>query len=412
MENSKKKILIVGNSIATVALVKKLHNDELDIFVVGMPMGMPEYVHFVDIREEKVTELLEFVLANAIDFTICTSNQAIKADIAGIFNANGQMIFAPDAESAIQFIDEALTKKFLYKLRIPTSKFGIFDKPQLAQDYLKTANFPLIIKSSEALDERDMFACPTPSVASIALNDLFLRSTQKVLIKEFKNGHNFNFYVITDGYKALPLGILTSHKFSDAVCGGFLTKGSASLLPDFKVSAEIQDYIMKNVVTRICGALETAGTPYLGILGIHCIMQDDSILVEKITPFVEDVDAQILFASIQDDLLSIFQACAMGVFADDYDFIRTNDNSAVAISLFARLEGAEINGLELLDEPENLCLSTTIKHGEFRTRKGIIGVLSASAKTLARAKANLQSELSSINYEGMKWRKDILQNNI
>ncbi len=403
MEN-KKNILIVGNSVSAVSLAKKLktYDNTGEIFATGMACGMPEYVKMVDIREEKVEEMLSFVLENSVDLTIVLSKKAIKADIAGIFSANGQMIFAPDSESAKQIIDEALTKKFLDKLRIPTSKFGVFEKPQLAADYLKNANFPLVIKTSEPENERDMFACPTVSVANIAINDLFFKSTSKIVIEEFIPGHNFTFYVVTDGYKALPLGTLTTYKFSDEVNGGYLTKGSAACMPDFKVTEEMTDRLMKDVVARVLTSLENSGNSYLGILGFNCILREDKIFVESIAPYVEDVHAQALYNSLDENLLTVFEACAMGVFADDYEEIKTNNLASVSVTLFSRYEAKDINGIENLEMPEHLNLYS------YKTRKGAVGTLTASAGTLSRAKQKLADEIANLNFEGMKYRKDLI----
>lgn len=403
MEN-KKNILIVGNSVSAVSLAKKLktYDNTGEIFATGMACGMPEYVKMVDIREEKVEEMLSFVLENSVDLTIVLSKKAIKADIAGIFSANGQMIFAPDSESAKQIIDEALTKKFLYKLRIPTSKFGVFEKPQLAADYLKNANFPLVIKTSEPENERDMFACPTVSVANIAINDLFFKSTSKIVIEEFIPGHNFTFYVVTDGYKALPLGTLTTYKFSDEVNGGYLTKGSAACMPDFKVTEEMTDRLMKDVVARVLTSLENSGNSYLGILGFNCILREDKIFVESIAPYVEDVHAQALYNSLDENLLTVFEACAMGVFADDYEEIKTNNLASVSVTLFSRYEAKDIIGIENLEMPEHLNLYS------YKTRKGAVGTLTASAGTLSRAKQKLADEIANLNFEAMKYRKDLI----
>lgn len=396
----KKNILIVGNSISAIALAKKLklYEETGEIFATGITCGMPDYVKMVDIREEKVEEILSFVLENDINLTIVLSKKAIKADIAGFFNANGQMIFAPESESAKQIVDEALTKKFLYKLRIPTSKFGVFEKAQLASDYLKTANFPLVIKTSEPESERDLFACPTVSVASIAINDLFFKSEPKIVIEEFISGHNFTFYVVTDGYKALPLGTVTSYKFSDEVNGGYLTMGSGASMPDFKVTKELESRLMQDVVVRVLNSLEKSGNPYIGLLGFNCILKEDKVFVERIAPFVEDAHAQMLYNSIDENLLALFEACAMGVFADDYEEIRTNDLAFVSVTLFSRYDGKEIHGIEKLDEPENLNLYCN------KTRKGAIGTLTASASTLTRAKEKLAGELENINFEGLKYR--------
>lgn len=404
MEN-KKNILIVGNTISAVALVKKLHKIDNcgEIFVTGFRGGMPDYVKMVDIRDENVSELLEFALENSIDLTIVVSNKAIKADITGFFSANGQMIFAPDFESAKQIIDEAATKKFLYKLKVPTSKFGVFEKAQLAQDYIKTAKFPLVIKSAEPASERDLFACPTISVANIAINDLFFKSENKILIEEYVPGHKFTYYVVTDGYKALPLGIVSTYKFSDEADGGYLTKGSAASMPDFKITKEDESKIMKDIVTRLLNALENAGHPYSGILGFKCVKSDEKVFVESISTFIEDSDAQVLLNSLEENPITLFEACAMGVFADDYEFIRTNELASVSVTLFSRYDGKEIKGIENLDEPDNLNLCVSAK-----TRKGAIGTISASANTLSRAKGKLADEIANLSFEGMKYRKDVI----
>jgi len=393
----KKNILIVGNSLATLAFVKKLKTCENigEIYVTGKN---------VDIRDDKVEELLSFVLENDISLTVVASKNSIKADIASIFNANGQMIFAPDVDSAKNIVDHAFCKKFLYKLRIPTSKFGIFEKAQLALDYLKTANFPLLIKSSEPATERDLYACPTVSVANIAINDLFFKSENKIVIEEYIQGHRFTCYCITDGYKALPLGIVETHKFSDCKEGGYLTKGSAAIMPDNFVTNDIIDKLFSDVIYRILNSLADAGNPYLGILGLNCVLHDDTLYVESLSPFLEDADAQVVLNSIEDNIISIMDACVMGVFADDYDFINTNDLASISLTLFARDEEKEIT---LIDD-ENINLYAVERNGKLYTRKGAIANVTASAMTLSRAKLKLADEIDNISFASMKYRKDLI----
>lgn len=398
----KKNILVVGNTISALSLIKKLRDLAGEIYVTGSDANMPEYVQMVDIREDKPEELLSFALEKAIDITILLSKKAIKADVAGLFSANGQMVFGPDSDSAKQIVDEGLTKKFLYKMRVPTSKFGVFEKQQLAADYLKTANFPLVIKTAEPESERDLFACPTVSVANIAINDLFFKAEPKVVIEEFISGHNFTHYIVTDGYKALPVATVTTHQFSDETNGGYLTKGSGASMPDFKVTKEIEKRLMRDVVFRTLTTLEAGGHPYVGILGFNCVLTEDKVFVQSISPFVEDAHAAVVYNSLDENILTLFEACAMGVFADDYEDIKTNNLASVSVTLFSRYEGKEIKGVERLDEPENLNLYCS------KTRKGAIGTLTASASTLSRAREKLADEIENITFEGMKFRKDLI----
>lgn len=108
----RKKILIVGNSAKEFALVKKFKNYDCDIFVAPGNHAIKEIAECVDIREDNVQELLVFVLENAIDLTIATSETAVKNDISGLFQANSQLIFAPTAQSSTFAISRSVGKNF------------------------------------------------------------------------------------------------------------------------------------------------------------------------------------------------------------------------------------------------------------------------------------------------------------
>ena len=64
-----KKILIIGNSPKEYALARKLAKNN-EVFVAPGSAMMKEFATLVDIREDSVSELLDFVLENGIDITI------------------------------------------------------------------------------------------------------------------------------------------------------------------------------------------------------------------------------------------------------------------------------------------------------------------------------------------------------
>ena len=88
----RKKILIIGNGAKEYALAKKL-SEKHDIYITPASDGLKEFAECVDIREDNVGELLEFVMENGIDLTIPISSAAIKSDIVSIFAQNNQQIF-------------------------------------------------------------------------------------------------------------------------------------------------------------------------------------------------------------------------------------------------------------------------------------------------------------------------------
>ena len=120
-----KKILIIGNSAKGYALAKKL-SETYEVYVAPQSDTIKEFATCLDIRENSTTELLDFVMENGIDLTILASDIAIKSNIAEVFTQNNQAIFGPTQNAAKLINDKAFMKKVLYKLRIPTPKFGIF----------------------------------------------------------------------------------------------------------------------------------------------------------------------------------------------------------------------------------------------------------------------------------------------
>lgn len=412
MSENKKKVLIVGSSAKEYALAKKFvsYDNISEVFAAPGNSAMKDFCTCIDIREDKPDELLEFVLENAIDLTVASSEKAIKADIAAFFQANNQLIFAPTLQSANFAISKSFGKKFLYKLHIPTPRFGIFEKEQVAHDYLKTSNMPVVIRMDENLEGRDRLVCPTLPIAKTFVTDLFMKGEPKVLIEDYVYGHEFTFYVLTDGYSALPLTSVANYKFMEEGDGGLLTSGVGAYAPDYKISSEIENAVMKNVISNVLSSLQRRETPYLGILGVDCVLKEDGKFVSlEFRTFLSDHDCQAVLNLIDENLYTLFEACAIGSFADDYETIRIADYSSVSCVLYSKIEGSSIKGLDLVEDSSDVSHFNTKKNPymEFETPKGKVLVVTKTAKTLTRARKILYEDIELIEFSGKKFRNDI-----
>lgn len=410
MEKNKKKVLIVGSSAKDYALVQKFKNYDCDIVVAPGNSTIKEIAECVDIREENVQELLEYALENAVDLTIASSETAIKNDISGIFQSNNQLIFAPGAKSANIAVSRSAGKKFLYKLRIPTPRFGIFDKLSLAVDYLKNAPMPQVIRADKTIEGRDRLVCTTFTSSKTFVEDLFCKNEEKVVLEDYVFGHEFTLYAITDGYSAIPLTSVANYKFMENGDGGILTTGIGAFTPDYKISKDIENAVMKNVINNVLKALEQQGCPYLGIIGVDCVLKDDGKFVTlDFKPFLSDHDAQAVLSLIDENLLTLFEACAIGSFADDYETISISDNSSVSCVISSRTSGKVIENLDLVDSDITHFSVRKNQYLEYETIEGKTLVLTKTAKTLSRARKQLYEDVELINFDGKKYRSDICE---
>lgn len=405
-----KKVLIVGNSAKDYALVKKFKNYDCEVVVLPGNTAISELVECVDIREENTQEILEYVLENAIDLTIVTSEKAIKSNIAELFQANSQLIFCPTAQSAQFALSCSAGKRFLYKQRIATPRFGIFDKLPLAIDYLKTAPMPQVIRADENSNSADRLVCSTFATSKTFVEDLFNKGEDKIVLEDYVYGHEFTFYIVTDGYSALHLATVANYKFAEDGDGGILTSGVGAFTPDYKVSSIVENSVMQNVVTRVLESLQRKETPYLGILGVDCVLNNDgSFVTLDFKPFLSDHDADAVLNLVDENLLTLFEACAVGSFADDYEKIDVSENSSVSCVISSRKKGEIIKGIELVESDITHFATTKNKYLEYETIEGKTLVLTKTAKTLSRARKHLYEDVELISFSGKKCRKDICE---
>lgn len=412
MEKNIKNILIVGQGATASALAKKLKEYEgvEKIYITTINNIESEKLNTVDLREDDCTGLLKFALEQEIDLTIPISEKALKADIVAFFMSNGQNIFGPTKQACNIATNKAAGKKFIYKMRAQTSRFGIFDKVQAAEDFLSNLTFPVTIKTCEYSNTLDgRLVCPTVSLAKKFLADLGTKNCTDILVEEFTYGKDFTLYFITDGYSAVELASVANYKFTQDGDGGILTDGIGCYSPNNNVSSIVVNRV-KNIVNNTLSALEKKGTPYTGILGVEGVLTgEDKFYINEFKPFLQEHDAHAVLNLVEDNLLKIFKACVDGFFADEYEEIKTNNYTSISAMVLARQNNKiieDFDGVENFEDVDFVNITKTTD-GKYLTTKGAIFTLTRIAATLNRAKEYLYEDLAQIKFSGIKYRSDI-----
>ena len=411
----KKKILIIGNSPKGYALAKKM-SEKHEVFVTPTSDALKEFACCIDIREDNAKELLEFVVENGIDMTIPVSQKAINSDIAGLFNSNNQPVFAPIAKANEIVANKVFAKKIMYKLRIPTPKFGIFEKQNLAIDYIKNQKVPFVIKTNET---NSAVIVTSQNIAKNILDMVYAKKSLKAIIEDYVYGLPFSFYAITDGYKALPIGNSLTYKHLLEGNGGQLTCGTGSCVPNYKLSIAHEYSIMDNVIYPTLDYLQISGNPFMGILGVNGIITDDgSIQILGYQSFMQDCDVDGILNGINDDLYHLFESCIIGSFSDETDRVELNSMNSVSVVLNNMNKNNDDNIIQGIDSiDENMLLSfypsvTKNKYLEYVANQGSVLVLTSVSSSLSKASEQVYSELADIDFRGISYRKDICKFNI
>lgn len=405
-----KSILIIGHSAKESALARVL-SKQFEVFIAPGNDGAKEYATVVDIRENNIIEILNFAMENDISFTICCSEIAINMNIADLFTDNGLMIFAPTSESAQFTTNRSVAKKMFYKLRLPSPRFAVYEKKPLALDYVKNCEMPVVIKTDSHKDKNSMMVCPSVNIARSYIEDCFFAGENKVIIEDYVYGETFTFYVITDGYKALPLGSVKDYKFSLDGDGGALTEGMGACSPFTKLTYDHEDYIMNEVVYPTINYLAEGLKPYMGILGFEGVLTPEGhVAIIECIPFFKDHDAQNILALLENNIYDLMHACVIGSFSDEYDMLDFKDEFAVSAVLSSGQAKYEV--IQGLDEVQDNTFISHIntkmnEYTEYETLGDRTLVVTTVAKTMSRATTDLYEEIEAIEFRGKTYRKDI-----
>ena len=349
------KILIVGSDLNSLLLAKyiKTQNEEHDIYVTTTDVSAPETYTGLRIRENDVNSIVDFVKYNGIEFTIVMSPMAIINGIADEFRKEEFLIFAPFSEAARITYFNSIAKKILYKLKIPTPKFGIFDRENLAIDYIRRSTFPIVVENDFTLMERESNIYPCFSKAKQGIQRIFENGNQKLVIENYLDEPPLYVYFITDGYNALPLVSL------ERASGEKYTTTTA---PSQKVSDEIYSKLLQGAIYPILDDITKYTDNYVGIIGLKIKLYKGHFFVLEIYNGFQHYDFQAFLSVVQEDILKLFYDVTIGCLGDDYNYIDLSNKHSYTVAInkseVSKKEDLEEDFIESYDETKYIVTST------------------------------------------------------
>lgn len=320
------KILIVGSDKNAVLLAQylKLQDSIHDIYITTEEECVDKYYTALNIKENDISSVCDFVKYNQIEFTIVTSPLAIINGIADIFKKENFPIFAPFAEAARVTYFNSIAKKIMYKLKISTPRFGIFDRENLALDYIRNAKFPIVISNDFTLLERKSEFFPCFSKAKIGIQKAFENTeNEKVVIEHYIDIEPVYIYFLTDGYSALPLIALERNKGD---------KYTITTAPSQKVSDDMLVNILKKAIYPLLDDISKFASGYTGIIGLKVKIQKENFGVLEFYNGFQEYDFQALLSILDDNLLNLLYDASNECLADNHDYVRLSDSYSYSVS--------------------------------------------------------------------------------
>ena len=211
------KILVIGSGGREHALSWKCIQSPIveKVYVAPGNAGtmLEENIENVGISPQSFADLAEFVESNNIGLTIVGPEQPLVDGICDYFQSRKLPIFGPNKNAAQLEGSKTFTKEFLKRNNIPTAEYKTFSDQTLAIEYLKTINFPVVIKADGLAAGKGVIIAETYRQAKTSIMDMLSRNRfgdagNTIVIEQFLTGEEASFILIADGEDFLPLSLI------------------------------------------------------------------------------------------------------------------------------------------------------------------------------------------------------------
>jgi len=415
------KVLVVGGGGREHALCWKLRQSpELtELYCAPGNPGIAAVADCVPIAAEEIHSLADFAQEAGIDLTIVGPELPLTLGIVDEFQSRGLRIFGPKRHAAELEGSKVFAKEFLRRHGIPTADFEIVHDRAHAATAAARFGFPVVLKADGlAAGKGVIVACDAAELEAglVSLFDerRFAAAADRVVVEEFLAGEEVSFIALSDGERILPFATARDHKRLLDGDRGPNTGGMGAFSPSGLMSAEVAAKVLEEVMHRTVRGIASEGRPFVGVLYAGLMLTEDGPKVLEFNARFGDPEAQALFLRLEDDLLPILAAGAVGNFGVSRLHFRKEASAVIVLASAGYPEkpvkGEVIEGLERAAAVPNVEIfhsGTALAEGAVVAAGGRVLTVGATGATLAEALKSAYAAAYEVKWPSKILRKDI-----
>ena len=371
----------------------------------------------VDISIDDLDGLAKFAKENKC-FTVVGPEVPLAEGIVDKFNQMNLKIFGPSQKAAQLESSKIWAKEFMKRNQIPTARFGIFDDPKKAEDYVKSNDYNVVVKADGLAAGKGVIVCNSKEEAMGAIDTILVKKVfgdagNKILIEERIDGIEISFIALSDGTVAIPMASSQDHKriFDDDK--GPNTGGMGAYSPTPIIDETLAKKIQERVIDKTILSMKDEGITFKGFLYAGIMVKDGEPYVLEYNVRMGDPECQPITMRMDFDLYDYLVACTEGKLSEMSNPSWKN-KSAVCVVLASEgypesyPKNEEITGLDSIPENSHVFhAGTKNQDGKILTNGGRVLGVTALGDTLESAITNAYAAAEKISWPHKYCRKDI-----
>ena len=311
------KVLVIGSGGREHAIVDALTRSAQveKIYCAPGNAGIARVAECVDIRDTEVERLRDFAAGEGIGLTVVGPEVALAAGVVDVFRAAGLRIFGPTKAAARIESSKEFAKRLMAKYCVPTAGFRAFTEYEEARAYVAARPLPAVLKYDGLAAGKGVVIAATMEEADEALREMLLDDRfgeGKVVVEDFLEGPEFSFMCFVSGRKVWPMVLAQDHKRAYDGDKGPNTGGMGAYSPLPFITAEDEQFALRNIMQRTADAMVEEGCPFTGVLYGGLMKTAQGIKVIEFNARFGDPETEVVLPRLKSDIVDIFCAVADG----------------------------------------------------------------------------------------------------
>ena len=404
------KILVIGKGGREHALAWKLNQSPLvdKVYIAPGNPGTAAFGINVDIKDSDIKALADFAEKEKIDLTVVGPETTLALGAADEFEARGLKIFGPRKDVARLESSKDFAKHIMNKYNVPTGAYETFTDFENAKAYVLKHGAPIVIKEDGLKAGKGVTVAMKIEEAMEALEIAFAIPDNKVVIEEYLDGFEFSLIALAHEDKVTPLEVGQDHKRVFDGDKGPNTGGMGVYSPVRRVTKEIIDASVNEIIRPTLEGLKKEGLPFTGFIFAGIMDTKEGVKTIEFNARFGDPEAEAILPRMESDLVQLILDIMNGKETE----VKWSEKTTVGVVLAS--EGYPASStpnaeIEIEDGMESILfhMGTKEENGKLYTNGGRVLIVVAEGDTLAEAKEKAYSDIEKIKCEKLFFRHDI-----
>lgn len=422
--NNKMNILIIGSGGREHAFAWKLTQSKKlgKLFVAPGNAGTNTMATNLNLDVLNFKSIKNAVLENQINLVLVGPEIPLVAGIHDFFASDDDLknipVIGPKKYAAQLEGSKEFAKEFMMRHQIPTAAYQSFTAADLKAgfQFLETLNPPYVLKADGLAAGKGVVILDNLQEAKNELSAMlkdqkFGQASAKVVIEEFLSGIEMSCFVLTDGKNYINLPNAKDYKRIGEGDAGLNTGGMGAVSPVSFADESFLSKVEERIVKRTIDGLKKDSIAYVGFIFIGLINVQEEPFVIEYNVRMGDPETEVVIPRIKSDFVDLLVATSTQSL--DKISIEIDERSATTVMLVSggypeKYENEkEIFGLEKVQNSVVFHAGTKLLNDKIVSNGGRVLAVTSFGTDFKEALKTSYENISTINFEGMNYRKDI-----